>query len=179
VSSFYYAIIYILSVNIAHLKKKCNSFFGGEWQYFCLGELVGLAGQRVLPLTYLCDFSRLVAAASYIEGDVSPGLWQLVTAASYIEGDVSPGLWRLDAGASYIEADVSAWRLLCAGLFFWGRYSKTSITDSGCGTEQNNQLHCADAGEAKYYPLAGWSCADETLTYTPRLYWSVAQEPAG
>ena len=66
--------------NIAYLKKKCNSFFGGEWQFFCFGELVGFAGQRVLPLTYLC------------------GSWQLVTAASYDEADVSA--WRLEAAAS-------------------------------------------------------------------------------
>jgi hypothetical protein len=70
VSSFYYAIVYILSVNIAYLRKKCNSFLG-EWQFFCLGELVGLAGQRVLPLTYLCNSWRLEAAASYIKADVS------------------------------------------------------------------------------------------------------------
>ena len=46
-------------------------FLGGNGSIFCFGELVGLAGQRVLPLTYLCDFSQLVTAASYDEADGS------------------------------------------------------------------------------------------------------------
>ena len=56
---------------------------------------------------HICDLPQLVTAAGYIEADVSA--WRLEAAASYIEGDVSPDVsaWRLDAAASYIEGDVS------------------------------------------------------------------------
>ena len=62
-----------------------------------------LAFAAISPLTFLCDSSRLVAAASYIEADVSA--WRLDAAASYIEADVS--VWQLVTAASYIEGDVS------------------------------------------------------------------------
>ena len=78
-------------------------FFFGGMAVFCLGELVGLAGQRVLPLTFLCDFSRLVAAASYIEGDVSPdGSVRAITGRSLCWGEWELGHIGRPMGAAYL-----------------------------------------------------------------------------
>ena len=84
-------------------------------------------------------------------------------------------LYRHRSGKA-CPSDQAGGRLLGARFAVGLRYSKTSINDSGWGTDRNYPSRIEGAGGAKHYPLADCQSADVTLSYTPRLYWTVAQE---